>query len=120
MPLSTLCRACGFCCDGTLFTLVVVNPEETAARDLLSPNRRADGALAAPMPCRAAGREGCEIYEARPATCRRYECLLLRAMKEQEVSLEQALATVTEAKARKGTAREAAYLRFHFTGQQRR
>jgi Fe-S-cluster containining protein len=148
--LSRLCVACGFCCDGTLFSVVTVAPGEAEARAALAPRPRADGSLAAPMPCSQLEPTGCRLYAHRPKTCRAYECLLFKALGEQETSLEAALQTVTKARAlvaeverlegqgrgamvrlrrappsEAGALRDAftaaeTFLRFHFLGQQRR
>ncbi len=144
-----LCVACGFCCDGTLFSVVTVSPGETAAVSALAPTPRRDGTLASPMPCAQLEAHGCRLYAERPRTCRAYECLLFRALTEGEVPLPGALATVQRARAlvfeverlaggkgamvrlrrappqEPGALKDAflaaeSFLRFHFLGQQRR
>jgi Fe-S-cluster containining protein len=120
MPQSVLCRACGFCCDGTLFQWVRVEREAAVAWQCLSPHQRDDGSWGVRMPCAALGSDGCRVYPDRPSECRRYECLLYRALSEGELALGAALAIVAEARRRRGREGEAAYLRFHFVGQKRR
>lgn len=99
---SSLCQRCGLCCDGNLFTAVPVTAEEAASargRGLLVISR-ADGAAALRQPCAALRSDGCAVYEARPGPCRRYRCMLLTALMDDEVTLADALATVDGARAR--------------------
>lgn len=104
MPLSTLCLRCGMCCDGTLFTHVSLQPAEAEAlqQRALPTVRRADGSPALAQHCAALAGDGrtCTVYADRPASCRRYHCQLFAALAEKEVSLDEALAVVDEARAR--------------------
>ena len=95
--VSTLCLACGFCCDGTLFTAVPLGVEESPR---LPTTTRANGSRVLLQPCAALNGTCCTMYEARPLACRRYECLLLIALKAGETSLQPALEIVAEAKRR--------------------
>lgn len=76
-----LCRSCGLCCDGTLFTQVPLTSDEaTRARALhLQVIPRPDGAAALRQPCAALTPAGCTVYAERPGGCRRYRCMLLTA-----------------------------------------
>lgn len=116
--LSELCQRCGLCCDGALFTvapLEVHEVEPLRARGLL-PLVRQDGAPGLAQPCAALDGPRCRIYAERPASCRRYQCLLYGALAEGEVSLDEALAVVAGARARRG-ADAADYLDHHFRGR---
>ena len=97
---STLCLACGLCCDGALFTQVPLSSEEQARvrRRGLPVLERAQGAV---LQQRCAALDGCrcEIYDERPAACRGYRCMLLTALGEGEVSLDEALVIVGQAHA---------------------
>lgn len=78
--LSVLCRACGFCCDGSLFNRVELLPEE------VEPARKnrlhvLDGGRAFEQPCAALtpcgdGQRTCAVYDERPSSCRRFTCRL--------------------------------------------
>lgn len=95
--LGELCRRCGMCCDGTLFARAPLAPAEVEplrARGLPVVGQ------AMPQPCAALSGLLCAIYEARPASCRRYECLLLGSLREGEVSLDEALEVVADTRAR--------------------
>jgi hypothetical protein len=100
-PLATLCRACGLCCDGNLFAHVPLTADEAARarRHHLVVFDRDDGSPALRQPCAALEEAGCRVYDDRPAPCRRYRCMLLAALADDEVSLRDALAVVTEAHA---------------------
>jgi uncharacterized protein len=78
--LASLCQSCGLCCDGSLFGLVVLAPEE------VEPARRRRLPLVASgrgfeQPCAALdaevdGRRTCSIYAERPLSCRKFSCRL--------------------------------------------
>ena len=96
--LSTLCRACGFCCNGALFDNVPVSqgdappPERVRLRVL-------GERTSLVQPCAALGTAGCGIYAQRPNTCRTFVCMLGRALQEGEVSLPEAVNIVASARA---------------------
>lgn len=119
--LSELCQRCGLCCDGALFTVTPLEAHEVEplrARALL-PLARKDGAPALAQPCAALSGLRCTIYAERPASCRRYQCLLYGALAEGEVSLDEALAVVADARARVDARAEGreSFLDHHFRGQ---
>jgi len=99
-PDSTLCLACGLCCDGTLFTQVPLRSDELGRvrRRGLPILERPQGA-ALQQRCAALAGCRCEIYDDRPAACRSYRCMLLTALGEGEVSLAEALVVVGQAHA---------------------
>ncbi len=98
-PGSTLCLACGLCCDGNLFTQVPLRGDEIdRVRRRLPILERAQGA-ALQQRCAALDGCRCEIYDERPAACRGYRCMLLTALGEGEVSLAEALGIVGQAHA---------------------
>ncbi len=102
MPLSTLCQRCGLCCDGNMFTAIPLRPAEVdGLRELSLPVRIGPaGAPSLAQRCTALEGRCCTVYAGRPEVCRRYRCLLLTALVEAEVSLEEALAVVEGAHAR--------------------
>ena len=69
---SELCLSCGLCCDGSLFQLVKLEPGEAQSGLRLVP---AHDAFAQPCGCLTGTR--CDIYDDRPAACRRFRCRLL-------------------------------------------
>ena len=71
-----LCTACGLCCDGTLFQIVRVLPEDSPAR-LLALGlklRRKKGAPYFEQPCSALRDRCCTAYADRPTRCRAFTC----------------------------------------------
>ena len=118
--LSELCQRCGLCCDGALFTVTPLEAHEVApvrARGLL-PLARGDASPALAQPCAALAGLCCTIYADRPASCRRYQCLLYGSLAEGEVSLDEALTVVAGARAKidaSAVDRER-YLDHHFRG----
>lgn len=93
-----LCRACGLCCDGTLFGLVRLLPGEAVAL----PQLAAADAATLPQPCPALQGVLCACYDVRPQSCRAFDCLLLRALREGEVTLAEAVETIAHARLRRG------------------
>jgi hypothetical protein len=101
----TLCLSCGFCCDGTLFGSV---PLEAA--DTLTPLEVAGIAIHVDeaetffmQPCDA-HREGCcQVYENRPANCRKYRCELLKKYESGGVSWDEAQQRIAHVRALKDT-----------------
>jgi Fe-S-cluster containining protein len=95
-----LCLRCGLCCDGTLFSHVPLEPEEVErVRDLgLDVDLPEKGEASFRQCCSALSGTRCTIYEHRPDACKRYRCHLLMALEEDEVSLEDALSVVGQAR----------------------
>ena len=91
-----LCIRCGFCCDGTLFGHVPITDEEAASLppplEVVAPEGKRTR-LAFLQPCAAFGVD-CTVYEARPHTCRRYRCALLKDVEAGEVEFAAAAAIV--------------------------
>jgi Fe-S-cluster containining protein len=108
-----LCLACGLCCNGAIFARVKLQPEDDQARlralglPLVS-RRSLKGALDHPpsairnlhllQPCSAFDGCRCRIYAERPLHCRRFECLLLKAVKEGRTQASAALRTIRAAR----------------------
>ncbi len=118
MSLETLCRACGLCCDGSLFSRVPLAPSERVPEAALAVVTNDKGGRHVPQRCAALSGTVCQVYAERPLACRRYECLLFGALRSGEVSLDEALAVVTQARAlgQEGApeAVRERYLSFHF------
>ena len=108
-----LCQRCGLCCDGTLFTRTPLEPGEAAPPPLVAAGAHL------PQPCAALSGLRCTVYADRPRSCRRYECLLYGALAQGEVTLDEALAVVAEARARVAVDRGGAegFLRQRFLGR---
>lgn len=100
--LESLCRRCGLCCDGTLFSRVPVSAEDAARLALhgVEVASRPDGSLALPQRCAALHGMDCSVYGDRPARCRSYHCNLYAALADGEVDPEEAWRVIEEAKAR--------------------
>ncbi len=99
--MSTLCQNCGLCCDGSLFEVVRIAPDELEAVSAHLPIERHDTeAPRMKQPCTALAGSVCQAYERRPKACRAYRCNLLIAAEEKEVSIPEALEVVREAQRR--------------------
>lgn len=85
---AALCADCGFCCDGTFFGNVAIDPAETARLARVGlPVLDRDGAPVVRQPCAALSGTRCTVYPDRPAACGRYACLLRKAVAAGETSL---------------------------------
>jgi uncharacterized protein len=92
--LSTLCLACGMCCDGTLFDSVPLTPSDPELPGLVVVPT---GARRLPQRCPNLSQTTCTAYGLRPTACRGFVCLLGQALKEGEVGLSEALRLVGQA-----------------------
>lgn len=101
MPEDELCTRCHLCCTGALHAFTRVDePDATPLLKLGGPEplpAEQPAKLRVLQPCVAhaltrgdAIDAGCAIYDERPGVCRRYRCLLLRAVERGERSLEEA------------------------------
>lgn len=118
-PLSTLCRDCGLCCDGSLFTHVGLEAEEIIQLKKLGIPIRSlrSGTVVLPQRCGALKGRDCQIYADRPKTCAAYNCLLADALLEGKVTLEEAQATVKKAQRLIASGHARRFLRQRFRGR---
>jgi hypothetical protein len=98
---TTLCKACGLCCSGHLFSWVRLKASELNHLEKLGVNvirsdPRQRGFL---QPCPLWNGQ-CTIYESPdyPRGCASYNCKLLRELLDESVSLSKALRAVKRAK----------------------
>ena len=120
--MMSVCTACGLCCDGSLFGRVPLGADEQVPEVKLAVVTNSLGARHVPQRCAALEGTVCQVYQQRPLACRRYECLLLGALREGEVSQAEALKVIVRAQqwvvaARidvKNVADRDDYLTFHF------
>jgi len=114
MSLEVLCQACGLCCDGSLFTRVPLGVAEVVPEARLGVVTNAQGGRHVPQRCAALDGSRCLAYAERPLACRRYECLLFGALREDEVSLPEALDVVRRARTLAPGPEREEFLTFHF------
>jgi Fe-S-cluster containining protein len=102
----TLCRACGLCCDGTLFDLVKLetgdDADELKALGIPVKVSRGKAPVARfPQPCAAlCADRSCRVYANRPCQCRVFECGVLKEAKAGRLSPDAALKMVKTARRR--------------------
>lgn len=98
---SRLCTACGMCCNGVLFEIVRLQPQDSV-KELEKLGMQINRRKTQPyfkQPCRFLNECTCTIYEQRPTRCRRFECLQLKLLAEGEITEAEAAAKIAEAKA---------------------
>ncbi|WP_375766869.1 YkgJ family cysteine cluster protein [Archangium gephyra] len=118
-PLSVLCRGCGLCCDGSLFSHVGLEPEELERlRALGIPIKQLrSGTQVLAQRCAALEGRDCKIYKDRPSSCAAYQCLLAESLVEQRVTLEEAQAVVRKAQRLIAIGHARRFLRQRFRGR---
>jgi len=88
---TTLCLACGICCEGVLHNHAVAAPEELeriARLGIGLHEKREYPAFALPCPCHVD--RCCTVYDQRPKACGVYKCSLLQAAQEGKRSFSEA------------------------------
>jgi len=92
---TTICKTCGFCCDGTFFTNTPVNPENQ--KDQYYFIAINNGEIS--QPCNYYGTEnGCRIYKNRPKVCARFKCRLLSRFQNKKTSLADSISIIEKLK----------------------
>jgi hypothetical protein len=97
MSAETVCQACAMCCDGTLFTRVPLTADDPVPAEVHAVTT-ATGGRYLPQPCAALDGTRCRVYAQRPTVCRRFECLLLVALRDGEVTEAGALDVIARAR----------------------
>lgn len=92
--VSTLCQACGFCCDGTLFDGIFLTASDViGVQRVRLPLSHDDDCPTLRLPC-PAHVGSCTVYGDRPSTCRTYQCQLVNRLEEGDIDLPGALLRV--------------------------
>ena len=105
-PAEELCRACGLCCDGTLFDLVKLEAGDDAAKlktlGLPVAISRGRAPVARfPQPCAALCEDRtCRVYADRPWQCRVFECGVLKDVNAGRIGVAAGLRQVKVARGR--------------------
>jgi len=105
-PGEDLCRACGLCCDGTLFDLVKLEPNDDARKLKrlglpVTLSRGKEPVARFPQPCAAlCADRTCRVYADRPTQCRVFECGVLKDAKAGRITFAAALQLVTKTRRR--------------------
>ena len=95
-----LCRACGLCCDGTLFDLVKLEPGDDAGKLKalglpIAAGRGKTPVARFPQPCSALCQDrSCRLYADRPWQCRTFECQVLKDAKAGRITFAAGLRLV--------------------------
>lgn len=95
---SRLCTACGMCCNGVLFEIVRLQPQDDM-RDLERLGMQIYRKKKEPyfkQPCRFLDGCTCTTYETRPTRCRHFECRQLKLLAADEITESDAMAKITE------------------------
>lgn len=95
---SSLCLACGLCCNGVLHARTVVKPDDVEHVRTLGLTVETVGDHSGfRQPCPLYRAHRCSIYPDRTPTCKAYQCDLLKKRLAGEITFEQALQAVQRA-----------------------
>ncbi len=98
---SRLCTACGLCCNGVLFHIVRLQPSDSV-KALEALGMKLSRKKREPyfnQPCRFLDGCTCQIYAARPARCRLFECRQIKGLTAEEISEVAAAEVIAQARA---------------------
>jgi Fe-S-cluster containining protein len=95
---SALCLDCGMCCQGALHDKIDIAENEVDLAAAGGGVERTADRLFTPLPCPYLDGAACTVYAKRYASCREYQCALLKTFHRGEVSAERARELVAEAK----------------------
>ncbi len=104
--ISSLCQACGVCCDGTIFSGVDVDPDTTT--EVRHRLKMVEGQSSLQIPCVHLAGTRCGVYEIRPSSCRAYECKQVKDHRSVGGSIAARLETVLTIRALSHRLREVA------------
>jgi Fe-S-cluster containining protein len=94
-----ICTECALCCNGTLFGRVPAKQAEVERLKKIGFALRPQGReIVFDQPCQMLKGRCCGIYEDRPQTCRKFACLLVKALEAGEVSRSEALQRIATAR----------------------
>lgn len=96
----SLCKACGLCCSGHLFSWVRLNANEldkveNLGLKVIRNDPRQRGFL---QPCPVWKNGVCTVYESPdyPSSCRKYKCIVLRKLLDEEIDFSNAMCQIEE------------------------
>lgn len=91
--IDQLCKSCGLCCNGVLFTDVKLDKDESHHRlvSLGLKLKKSGSTLKLCQPCPAHVGGLCSVYADRPQVCRKFECQLLRRVQAGTLQSARAL-----------------------------
>ena len=94
-----LCLECGLCCNGVIFADGQLQPEDDVAR-LKELGLKLKCGEKFHQPCAAHTKGCCAIYSERPVYCRQFDCALLKSVSSGEISNDQAVTIIDNARTR--------------------
>lgn len=85
-----ICVSCGFCCDNTIFDIVVIEDDEFKDEQFTDADFKLEGKRYFPLPCPYFDSK-CTIYDQRkPKRCSEFKCQVLKSMNNNEISIHDA------------------------------
>lgn len=98
---SDLCTACGLCCAGPVYNMLMLEPDELPGAFMHGlPVMNGGEGECFWFPCPRLEGKCCAIYDVRPGGCRTFRCELLLKLDRAQVTLDEAMGHVRDAWAR--------------------
>ena len=97
--MNDLCLACGLCCTDVVHRRVLLAADELdLAQEFELPVAQFEEGPGFYLPCPQYRDGRCAVYQRRPVACAHYQCELLQRCLQGEVTIEAAIALVTQAR----------------------
>lgn len=94
-----MCKECGVCCSGALFSHVRVSTtEEKSVRKAGLCLHERKGMVYFDLPCSCFSDDTCTVYDSRPARCRDYYCTLENSVLNGSIPVKEARTIVADMK----------------------
>lgn len=91
-----ICVSCGFCCDHTIFDIVIIQDDEYINEHFTDADLEIEGKRYFPLPCPYFDSK-CTIYDQRkPKRCSEFKCQVLKSVNDKEISSEDAQVLIAD------------------------
>lgn len=91
-----ICVSCGFCCDHTIFDIVIIQKDEFVGEKFTSDEIMVEGERYFKLPCPYFDSK-CTMYEGvKPKRCSEFRCELLKSVEHKELPRERAFNVISE------------------------
>jgi Fe-S-cluster containining protein len=99
LSMNDLCLACGLCCTDVVHRRVLLAADELVlAQEFGLRVMQFEEGPGFRLPCPQHHHGRCAVYQRRPVACVNYQCKLLQRCYQGEVTVESAIALVTQAR----------------------
>lgn len=91
-----ICVSCGFCCDHTIFDIVIIQKDEFIGKEFTSNEVLVEGERYFKLPCPYFDTK-CTLYNGiKPKRCSEFRCEVLKTVENDELSQEKAMQLIAD------------------------